>query len=172
MFGQGARSFDWAFWIQWVLACTAGWFLGGALGAGLATLLQGLPAMGNTVGQLSVGFVMGAMQWLVLRRRLTGAAWWILVTGLGWTLGWLLAATLLSPDLGLFAGLVLGLASGTAQWIVLQRWYHQPGWWIPASAAAWTLGLTGVLGLSLVGTVFGVASGLALELYERYGRLG
>lgn len=141
-----------------MLAGTLGWFLAGILGWLLRDAI---------LGQASVGLVTGVMQWYVLRRRIPQAGWWIPFSGLGWGLGWALTLTFLPRDLGLLSGLLLGAVMGAAQWVVLRRVYRQAGWWIPASAVAWTLGLTGVLGFSLVGAVMGAASGLLLEFYER-----
>ena len=159
--GQRA-GFDWFLWIQWVLAGTLGWVAGGGLGALVGSAI---------VGQLAIGAVTSLFQWLVLRPRVPLAWWWIPLTTSGWVLAWGLTVSFLPPQIGLLAGLVLGGVTGAAQFVAMRRWYRQPGWWILGSAAAWTLGLTGILGVSLVGTVMGAASGLVIELYERYGRL-
>lgn len=75
--------------------------------------------------------------------------WWVLVTVAGWFLGILLialpgwlgwtATPLNNLDLIL---LVMGLAIGITQWLLLRRRFAQAGWWIPANALGW-----GLLGL-------------------------
>jgi hypothetical protein len=44
------------------------------------------------------------------------------------------------------AGLLLSI--GTAQWLVLRRHVRRAGWWIAATAAAWTAGLAVFLGVA------------------------
>jgi predicted lysophospholipase L1 biosynthesis ABC-type transport system permease subunit len=159
MGNRRASAFNWVFWAQWVLAGTLGWVLSGVVGAMFPDVI---------IGQLLVGGILGALQWFVLRHRLSTPWWWIAFSTLGWALGWSDTLAFFPPEIGVFAGLILGAITGAAQWLVLRRVYRQAGWWIPASAAAWMLGLTGVLGYLLVGTIVGAASGLALELLERY----
>jgi hypothetical protein len=47
------------------------------------------------------------------------------------------------------AGTVILLSIGTAQWLVLRRYVSNAGWWVPANAGAWLLG---------VGVVFAASS--------------
>ena len=64
------------FWLQWVLAS----MLGFAAGA----------AMGNAVTDWAFtalfGAVGGFMQWLVLRRQIAAAGWWVLASTLGFAI--------------------------------------------------------------------------------------
>ncbi len=69
----------------WVPATTGGWLLGMALVAAFIRLQWMAPA------QLNLTFILmalsiGLAQWLVLRRRLPRAGWWILASLLGWGL--------------------------------------------------------------------------------------
>jgi hypothetical protein len=166
---------DWGIWRRWVIA--NGWSelvgLGGS--AGLALLIFGigeptgaaaivLAALGMIViATVLEGGVVGAAQWLVLRRalpRITGPAW-IGVTALGafvaWVLGMLPATAMAlretpmeaGPELGAAAviglafglGLVLGPVLAFFQWLVLRRHLPRAGWWMPANAVAWAVGM-------------------------------
>ena len=154
-------AFDRVFYLQWLLAGTLGWLVSVAMGSFLG---------GPNLGSLIVGGMTGLMQWFVLRHRFSQAGWWILASALGWALGWSVIVFLPPALLGL-GGLILGTATGALQWWVMRRWFRQPIWWIPTSTAAWTLGLTGILGDPLVGTAVGAISGITIELLMRYARL-
>jgi len=146
------QSIEWIIWFQWVLASTLGWLLGWFL-----------------VGELGVGAVIGLAQWLVLRQSVDRAGWWILASAGGWIVGWglIVSGLLVSPESGMFtsivSGGVIGLAMGLAQWPVLRRVVPQAGWWVLASTAGWILGLAGVLGSTLIGTVVGAVTGFMLD---------
>jgi hypothetical protein len=70
--------------------------------------------------------------------------WGRAVLGLQWTvataLGWGVPLAL-APHLGPVLGLPIGIALGTAQWLVLRGRIRQAAWWVPASTVAWYLGL-------------------------------
>jgi hypothetical protein len=139
------------------MVTTLGWVLGGVLLAG--------PAL------VSVGLVIGILQWVVLRQHLRQAGWWILASAVGWATGWAVVLALVSPEAGTLTGIVLGSVTGTLQWLVLQRQLYQAGWWIVVSTLGWTVGLTGLTGELLVGAVVGAVTGIALELLLRYPNL-
>jgi hypothetical protein len=69
----------------WVLATTGGWILGTLLVV-LFTRLQGTQQFNSDLAFLLLGLSIGIGQWLVLRRRLPGAGWWIAANLLGWAL--------------------------------------------------------------------------------------
>ena len=92
-----------------------------------------------------VSLLTGAVQYGLLRRYLPRMGGWILSTIGGWLLGTLLIALLswlnwtderfyLERSL-----LLMGLAIGAGQWLLLRRRLPQAGWWIGANAAAWGL---------------------------------
>lgn len=157
MSGQTDPAFDWTLWLQWLAVTTLGWLLGGVLLPELALVAAGL--------------VIGILQWVVLRQRLTQTGWWVLVSAAGWAGGWAIAIALISPEFGFLAGTVLGAVVGTTQWIFLRRHFHRAGWWIAVSALGWTAGLTLLAGPLLVGAVAGAVTGIALELFLRYPAL-
>lgn len=97
----------------------------------------------------SISILTGVLQYALLRRYLPRMGWWVFVTVAGWFLGVLLIALpvwlgwtdtpLNNLDL-IF--LVMGLAIGITQWLLLRRRLALAGWWIAASALGW-----GLLGL-------------------------
>lgn len=94
------------------------------------------------------GAVIGAAQWLALRRIGAADARWIAATavGLGVGLGLAFAVFDYGDTVGDLAvvGAVSGLGIGIAQWWLLRGLVEGSlAWlWIPATAAAWTLGWT------------------------------
>ena len=68
----------WPLWLRWVLASTAGLAMGRpvsmAVGSSRNLIVAG--AAGVAIG----GIVAGVLQWLVLRRRVTGAGRWVLAS--------------------------------------------------------------------------------------------
>jgi hypothetical protein len=173
-------------------------------------------ALGVLAGTVIEGSIVGTAQWLVLRRPLEKMRWrtWVLATALGacvaWTLG-MIPSTLLftGADSGAAApgemsdpmiytlaaamGIALGAILGAAQWLALRRHLPKAGWWIPANALAWMLGMVVVfLGTSFIpaegitvpvalilllfvvaaGAVVGAVHGLVLIWLLRLRRLG
>jgi hypothetical protein len=131
-----------ALWLWWIAVCTAGGILVGAL------FVPG----DFFVHLIARGFILGAAQWLVLRRYLPGALWWILATGLGLIIASMISTlppisdviesihTGLYERFGLWEvfwinpireAVIWGLV-GVGQWIVLRR-YPGAAWWIPLS---------------------------------------
>jgi len=96
-----------------------------------------------------VSLLTGALQYGLLRNYLPRMGWWVFATVAGWLLGVLLIAlpgwlswtdTPLN-DLDLIF-LVMGLAIGITQWLLLRRRLARAGWWIAANVLGW-----GLLGL-------------------------
>ena len=97
----------------------------------------------------SMSLLAGAMQYGLLRQYLPRMGWWVFVTVAGWFLGALLIALpswlgwteapLNNLDLIL---LIMGLAIGITQWLLLRGRLARAGWWIAANVAGW-----GLLGL-------------------------
>ena len=88
-----------------------------------------------------VALLTGALQHALLRRYSPRMGWWVLTTTGGWLLGMLLFLITGGNrflNLGLMF-LVIGLAIGIAQWLLLRRRLPQPGWWIVANAVGWGL---------------------------------
>jgi len=150
---QKGRAFDWALWMEWILATTVGW------------------AIGFVLSEFVVGVAVGLAQWVVLRKRIERSGWWILVSGVGWAAGRGLASLLFPAQNTILIGAMIGAILGLAQWVVLRHRVVQSWWWIVVSALSWGLALTGVLGATLVGSLAGAATGLALEPLLRHASL-
>lgn len=156
-------TIDWVILFQWILATTVGWIVGLVLG-----------------GEMGLGVFVGITQWLVLRRFFSAAGWWVLATGTGWMAGWFIVASGLivppqaPPQAGLvtsaLSGGLLGLAMGLGQWLVLRRWVKLASIWLLLSVSGWAIGLTGLLGSTLVGAVAGIITGFAFDFLLRFPR--
>ncbi len=140
-------------------------------------------ALGVLAATVIEGSIVGTAQWLVLRHPLEKMRWhtWVLATALGACVAWTLAmipSTLLftGPDSGAAApgemsdlmiytlaaamGIALGSILGAAQWLALRRHVPKAGWWIPANALAWILGMVVVF----LGTSFIPAEGITVPV--------
>jgi hypothetical protein len=185
----------WKFWLWWLLATTAGWMLGFVILASFPKTTT--PALVEGALLTLSGTLSGALQWLVLRRHIRRAGWWVPASAAGWVGGFALflllavssvsvvemsAATtglLLRFSLGAMAGAGVGAATGVLQWLVLRRQVHRAGGWVVASITAWLLAFAGLvlasrstsatfLGVgAMVGVVVGGITGAALVLLWR-----
>lgn len=155
---QETFSLDWAFLFQWLIATSAGLFVGWLL----------LPAIALVAGGVGVAI----LQWLVLYQRIRMAWQWVLVSVAGWLAGLAILFVVVPPGFGLLSGAVLGVATGTAQWLLLRRQVHWSGWWIAVSAIAWAIGLAAGLTVMprvlLSGVMAGTMTGTVLDLLMHY----
>jgi hypothetical protein len=107
----------------WVLATPGGWLLGSLLIAlpgrlgWTDILLTNIPLM-----FLAMGFSVGMAQWLLLRRRLPRAGWWIPASILGWGA---LGLILRSGGIGMLGiagmGFLPGCATAAVLWLLMER---------------------------------------------------
>ena len=179
---NAGRTVGWGFWLWWVLASTVGWLIGPNLGVTLSRLdvsavparMGAGPAFDESVymvimyaGMLNVallgGAVLALLQWLMLRRQLKRAGWWVVATGGGWVIGGIIvgvpgsylvfsgidASLNATTALNLFVSLFLLLARfqvfhgavlGVCQWLVVRGQVARAGWWVAGSTAAWAAG--------------------------------
>ena len=70
----------------WVLATAGGWLLGALLIAITVRLNRTEDSFSMDLALILMGLGIGAAQWLLVRRRLPRAAWWIGANLLGWGL--------------------------------------------------------------------------------------
>ena len=143
-------NFDWAFWFLWILATALGWFLGGVLLSG--------------IGLVPSGIAIAFLQWLVLKPRITKAWRWSVVSLIGWSIGWGISLMAYSLGFDFLNGMLIGVATGIAQWLILRQEIQWSGWWIAVSAVAWAAGISLLPGIILSGTIAGVITGIALEI--------
>jgi hypothetical protein len=164
----GARGERW-FWPAWGAA-----FLGFPIGGAAATLLVGpIDTVGAAaIGGAVAGGVIGAAQWLVLRRRLPLSVLWIPVTAGAMALGLALAHLVLGDGTTtlplLLRGLIVGAAIGAAQAALLRGVVRTPTIWaaiVPVGwALAWPISAGIGLDLTLKWAVFGASGALAFQL--------
>lgn len=130
MFDQKQRflTFDWALVFYWMMATTSGWLLGWLL----------LPA----IALVTAGVGAGLMQFPVLYRRTPGSWRWIPVTAIGWLAGLAIIIPLVPAGMGFLSGMIVGTATGIAQWLIMRRVVYWAGWWIMVSTIAWATGLS------------------------------
>ncbi len=92
---------------RWVLAS-----LGAAAVVGIVVF--GVGVVNADVGWLAgvsvFGTVVGVLQWLVLRRRVPRAGWWVLASTVGWVVGMPLGDIVGPPGLGAAYGAITGTA--------------------------------------------------------------
>ncbi|NTU79062.1 MAG: hypothetical protein HGA45_06625 [Chloroflexales bacterium] len=159
----------WGFWGGWALAFL-GFPVGGLAGLGLAGGVSG-PAQA-LLGGATTGAVIGAAQWLVLRRRLPLTPWWIVATAAGMATGLALGVGLFgTATVGtalLMRALVTGAGIGLAQYLLLRRFTRWAPLWVVAVTLGWTLGwgITAAVGVDLSPnfTVFGSTGAWAFQL--------
>jgi len=145
---QTNRPVGWALGFRWVLASMVGVALGLAVTMAIVlavhTLVGGM-AEDRVPGRLFLSIGIGLMQWLVLRRRLRHAGWWVLASIAGWTASDALAWRmfwLIRDTLGVAANyeflaflqrLSIGTSLGLLQWLLLRRQFSPSGWWVMAN---------------------------------------
>ncbi len=97
---------------HWILATAAGWL------AGLAIIIPVIPpGMGPLSGAV-LGATTGTAQWLLLRRHVCWAGWWIVVSILAWATALAIGIALL-PRVVL-SGVVVGTMTGLALDLLLR----------------------------------------------------
>jgi len=193
------RSIGWLSLLLWILASAVGWDLTSFLVLAVVLPALGVSIRGETVterteflvtGQWIVpgiilgilfGVMVGVLQWLVLRRHISRAYWWIAATVAGLTIGTPLGIVALSPvftgPIGVSglswlyfvprAAIVAGVVVGLLQRLVLRRHVNGTWWWLLPSALTWPVPLVYFLesgDISLVAGSAGYLAGLGLVL--------
>jgi len=107
----------------WIAATVLGWTMPMVIGRIITPLLE----RGNSIfpimlGMLLIGVIIALPQWLLLRQRVRHASWWILASGLGWSLIGLLNQLTSEPSYVLMViGLLPAIAAAAACWLMLDR---------------------------------------------------
>ena len=183
------QQLPWAVWPLWVTAS--------AVGSGLVAFAYDWYQRTSRDGQsvpivITAGLVIltlpAILQWLVVRRWVPQAGWWIGASAVGnflgfFPIGWGINRLDPSPyasTVAVFAAFLLsGAVAGGMEWLVLRRWVWQAGWWVLARSigsygaiyvfAFVTKGadVRFFLGGLTSGAASGVVAGLALALLLR-----
>lgn len=130
---------------------------------------------------LSMGLIIGIAQWPILRKWFVDGLKWILMTGIGWSLGLVLGLSLydwlkyvinIEPTIFevIANGLSIGFFSGIAQWMLLRHYIPKSGWWIFTTSLGWILGLAYIqtmgegtlIAFIVMGIIAGIFSGFLL----------
>ena len=194
-----AKAPGWSLWVWWVVASLVGGvfgvnvgalvvFVGGLIAGASMDALAGLIAgasMGALVLQVGVGvgsgFMVGVLQWLVLRRQVAGVGWWVVASAAGWVvlmvMTWLgsvgaraimVGAAGMIVGVGVLAGVVAGGAVGgfvvgVLQWLVLRRQVARASWWVVATVVGQVTMAVMAGVMRVFGSVGGVVGGVAGE---------
>ena len=149
-----SESMDWALWFYWIMATTLGWLFGSMFFNGIPLIISGVAVAG--------------LQWVVLYKRIQKAWRWVILSSIGWMIGYILLAIFFPAFMMLLVGPVMGGILGLLQWFLLKQEVEWAGWWIVISMLAWTTGLTLMPGFLTSGALPGALTGLALVILFRY----
>jgi WD40 repeat protein len=205
------RPIGWFSLILWVLATAVAWSLIPFLVTGVVLPVFAVFFTGQTVAEMSevswafqgaifgillgilFGIASGILQWLILRRHISRAYWWIAATAAGLGLGTPLGSFALRPLFAgptsvsapsyfiLIAALVPGIIVGLLQQLVLQRHFERTWWWMLPSVLTWPVPLIYLFeGIefrdasygAIWGVVSGTLSGISLLLISRRKKKG
>jgi hypothetical protein len=182
---------EFGLWLAWTLATALGMLFGFLPSLLLVNVLD--LQWARIIIPLLAGFLIGIMQWTVLRNYLTNSADWILAAGTSWAVGFALGLFLINSLAGLggmavWIGYILfGVLVAVVQWPLLRREIPHLWTWILANVVGWTAGfflsqvalnlffndpsippLTSTSFISVVsGLVAGSITGIALVLIVR-----
>ncbi len=160
---------SWRVWFLWLMAAAYGWGTAVEI-TGLGELtLQYSPArlVAAYVGVAAAGVLVGALQWLVLRKKVAQAGWWVL-TSLGAAVVFgavVFGMRTVDADVGWVVGTgLIGLVAGVLQWLVLRQTVARAGWWVLASTVGWVAGIPigEMVGWNGLGAVYGAITGAVL----------
>ena len=74
---QGRITRPW----RWIVATSVGWLVGYFI------TLYGLPSEPGSLTGITLGLATGLAQWIILRREVQWAGWWIIFSTIGWVTG-------------------------------------------------------------------------------------
>jgi predicted Ser/Thr protein kinase len=179
----GIRKAGWALWFGWLLVSAGGWALGWLVAPSVGESVSRPIAeaadialaeiVGGAVAWGILGLFLGVGQWLLLRRHIRNASWWVLASVAGWAvtgsvkwiqgpvmepiifevaiglgeIGWEIVMPLIGIGMGMLFDGLAGLVVGSAQWLVLQRQVPRAGRWVLISVVAWATNAVLIAGL-------------------------
>lgn len=153
-------------WIRWVIASGGSWALTGLMGRDIVATVSSIVSdpLVPAISRIIVGALIGIVQWLILRRFVARAGWWILACSTGWVFGGMIGEksfriiySILGETQMKFLGLPLsalvsaivgwalnGATVGGIQWFVLRQKIKKIRVWVLACSFGWALG--GIIG--------------------------
>lgn len=139
----------WRVWFLWLMATAIGWGQGvywGWYTDDEPKTLEAIPVdvVAGYLGVVTGGTLVGVLQWLVVRRYVTRAHRWVLVSmGAIAVVGVVIFGVgVVDPELGWISGVSLfGTMVGVLQWVVLREQIPRAGWWVLASTTGWIAGM-------------------------------
>ena len=132
----------WGLWPQWVLVSTVGFAIGPVLGGEFTRGITFITGFGTAV-------TVGVAQWLVLRRHLPQASWWLLATFVGIIVGGFLGWMFSIMYLDALCGLAIAIAVCIAQWVFLRRRVRRAFLWLVPGAFFFWIGVELAYGVAL-----------------------
>ncbi len=154
---------------KWMLT-----FFGFPIGGFVAYLIFGSvdDLLSSILSGFVVGLVVGAAQWLVLRKAIPLSYWWIPYSGVGIALGLSLGTVLIGTDIEsselVLRGAITGLCLGIVQWLLLKQHVRFSGVWIIAIPIFWSLAWLATKGagidLSKGWAVFGASGAIVFSI--------
>src|SRR5215216_5910361 len=181
---------EFGLWLAWTLATALGMLFGFLPSLLLVNVLD--LQWTRIIVPLLAGFLIGIMQWAVLRNYLTSSSDWILAAGASWAVGFALGLFLMNGLAGTRLGgwiayILFGIIVAVVQWPLLRREIPHVWMWILANVVGWTAGfylsqvalnlffnapsippITSTSFISVVsGLVAGAITGIALVLIVR-----
>lgn len=185
----GRRGAEWGLWVRWVWASVLAGFVGLGMAAeipwGVGVIPSGDPANeeGYSVGWavalagIAAGAVMGGIEWLFLRRWLSGGRWWIVGSilgfGVSFVLVWAMGGGIFGTEYGnhalphavdrggIVGGILIAVAFSGAQWLMMGQQRRQMGLWAVGSIIGF---VAGWLAVAIVGGPLHEALGPAAHL--------
>lgn len=170
----------WRVWFLWLVATAYGWGQGvywGWFADDEPKTLERIPLdiVAGYGGVVTGGLLVGVLQWLVLRRHLTGASRWV-SAGFGAVLAVgvvIFGVGAVDSDVGWIVGVSLfGTTVGVLQWLVLRSQVSRAGWWVAASTLGWAAGMPfgDINGPPGLGAVYGAVTATTLVWLLRQDR--
>ena len=171
----------------WIATSTIGWTVGLALGSATTYTITitfhenfGFQLWWLGVSGAMAGASVGIMQWLILRRQLSRAGWWIWASIVGGAVGFSLTGWFpLNPTVGFgliglvgrlgdvtvgaMLGIQIGAPLGIMQWFVLRQRFFRAGWWLLANIVGFASGFAAasVINDVVISLFFGIGTALS-----------
>jgi hypothetical protein len=182
----GDFAMEWSRWFGWVLATALGAAVGLTASVTITLSIGSMAdvdadALFGAAAALLLGILTGSAEWMVLKRYIPRAGWWVAATLGGYIA--VLILTSLSNVLGIGAAMgapysialtvIIGAALGVPQYLVLKEHFPNSGWWVLASSIGMLGSLLGgiypahnivelvILGATM-GAIWGGVTGIAL----------